>query len=115
MRYHASSRDAYLIELPTTITVSGEDVELWSRQQVQKVDVMDIDKRFWFCSMNGGLRRQTVEIGTNPYVLGTSFFSYVFCIPSIKLNSCFKPVIGFGQFVKINSNTNYNYILPYFF
>ena len=79
LSYNCSSRDALLIELPTTITVSGDDVELWSRNQIGKIDITNIDSRFWFLSVDGGLPRRTVEIATNPYELGMNTVSFDVC------------------------------------
>ena len=70
MRYQVSSRDALLIELPSTLTISGDEIEKWGKEEAATIDVQNVDSRFWFCSINAGLPRKTITLENNDYNLG---------------------------------------------
>ena len=69
LRYQVTSRDAFLIELPTNLTISGDELEALVVQNVD-VEEQKVDSRFWFCSELAGLPRKVVTEGNNPLTLG---------------------------------------------
>lgn len=73
LRYQVSSRDTILIELPTTLTISGDEIEQWGRDETGAsagINLGSVDHRFYFTSVNAGLPRKEVTMDNNPFVLG---------------------------------------------
>jgi len=68
VRYQVTSEDSFLIELPTKLTISGDELEATMMGGVD-LQSMSVDTRFWFCSVNAGLPRQNITQDNNPLVL----------------------------------------------
>ena len=74
LSYHGSSRDAYLIEVPSTVTMSGEEVEKWSQGLSDSFDRFDIASRFWYLQEEGGRDRRLINLEKNPFEICKKFF-----------------------------------------
>ena len=67
LHYQVKSKDAFLIELPPELTISGDELEGIMSQKERKVEV---DERFWFCAKDAGIQRTVITLENNPLHLG---------------------------------------------